>query len=120
MPPNAMKQKFKTYLRSHRRRWGLSQREVVYLIGLKSPSLVSRIELESYRPKLPVAFACHVIFGVPVNELFPGVYSEVEDAVMRRAYKLYNRLQGNPSATTRTKLDLLEQVLKRAAARNAT
>jgi DNA-binding XRE family transcriptional regulator len=115
-----MKQKFKTYLRSHRRRWGLTQRELAYLLGLKNASVVSRIELEGRHPKLPVALACHVVFGTPISELFPGLLTEIEDAVLRRAYKLYDRLQGRTAAATPTKLDLLEQVLKRAAARNAT
>jgi len=87
---------------------------------LKNASVVSRIELEGRHPKLPIALACHVVFGTPIAELFPGFLTEIEDAVLRRAYKLYDRMQGNSSAATRTKLDLLEQVLKRASARNAT
>ena len=51
--------------------------------------------------------------------MFPGIYSETEDAVMRQAYALYELLQGQRSPATKTKLDFLEDVLARAAARNA-
>jgi DNA-binding XRE family transcriptional regulator len=114
-----MKQKFKTYLRAQRRRWGLTQREVAYLLGYRYPSAIWRIEREGREPTLSIAFACHILFDTPITDLFPGLAAEIEDAILRRAYKLYDRLQGNPSRTTKAKLDLLEQMLKRAAARNA-
>jgi DNA-binding XRE family transcriptional regulator len=116
--PDGMNQRVTSYLRSHRRRWGLTQGEVAYLLGLKNGSVVSRIERERRRPKLPVALACQVVFDIPTVELFPGLFTEVEDAVMRRTYHLHERLQGNQSASTRTKLDLLDEVLKRAVHRN--
>jgi DNA-binding XRE family transcriptional regulator len=115
-----MKQRFKTYLRSHRRRWGLTQKEVAYLLGFKEGSTVSRIEREGKVPSLAVAFACYVLFGIPLADLFPGLHSEMEDAVLRRAYKLYDQLQGAKSTATPTKLNLLERMPKRAAERNAT
>jgi transcriptional regulator with XRE-family HTH domain len=114
-----MKQKFKTYLRAQRRRWGLTQGELAYLLGYRYPSAIWRIERDGRQPTLSIAFACHVIFGTPVVQLFPGRVTEIEDAVLRRSYKLHERLQGNPSRVTKAKLDLLEQVLKRAVARNA-
>jgi hypothetical protein len=45
--------------------------------------------------------------------LFPELFSGVRDAVRRRARELYDELQGNPSKTTRAKLDFLEEVLER-------
>ena len=113
-----MKQQFKTYLRAQRRQWGLTQRELAFLLGYRYASAVWRIERDGREPTLSIAFACHILFDTPVAQLFPGLVSEIEDAILRRAYKLYDRLQGNPSRTTKAKLDLLEQVLKRAAARN--
>src|ERR1043166_6090470 len=114
-----MKQKFKTYLRAQRRRWGLTQREVAYLLGYRYPSAIWRIEREGREPTLSIAFACHILFDTPITELFPGLATEIEDAILRRAYNLYERLQGTPSRTTKAKLHLLEHMLKRAAARNA-
>jgi DNA-binding XRE family transcriptional regulator len=113
-----MNHKITSYLRSHRRRWGLTQRELAYLLGIKNGSVVSRMERQRRRPNLLVALACQVVFDIQTVKMFPGLFSEIEDAVMRRAYKLYDRLQGNKAASTRTKLDLLEDVLKRAVRRN--
>jgi DNA-binding XRE family transcriptional regulator len=114
-----MKQKFKNYLRAQRRRWGLTQGELAYLLGYRYPSAIWRIERDGREPTLSIAFACHILFDTPVAQLFPGLVTDIEGAILRRAYKLYDRLQGNPSRTTKAKLDLLEQVLKRAVARNA-
>ena len=113
-----MKPKLKRYLRSYRRRWGLTQGELAYLIGLKSGTAVSRMERHGRKPTLPVALACHALFGIPPSELFPADFAEIEDAVMRRSYKLYERLQGRTSRATKTKLDFLEEVLARAKERN--
>lgn len=106
------------YLHTHRRQWGLTEEELAFLLGSKSASVVSRLERRERDPSLRAAFACHFIFGVAPDELFPKLYAEVEDAVMRRAIELHERLQGNPSKTTRAKLDLLEDALNRAKERN--
>ena len=37
-----MKPKLKIYLRSYRRRWGLSQSDLAHLVGLKSGTTISR------------------------------------------------------------------------------
>src|SRR5262245_45414563 len=113
-----MKPKLKNYLRSYRLRWGLTQTELAYLVGLLSGTTISRIERHLQKPSLLIALACHAIFGIPPVELFPAVFGEVEEDVMRRAYGLYERLQGSKSAATKTKLDCLEEALARAKARN--
>lgn len=113
-----MEQRLKNYLWSRRVRWGFTQAELAYLLGLKSGSVVSRIEGQNRQPALAVALACQVLFDSAPGELFPGVYSEVEDAVVRRAHELHESLQGKPSKATKTKLDFLEKVLAQAAARN--
>jgi len=113
-----MEPRLKSYLRSYRLRWGLTQAELAYLVGLKSGSVVSRIERLKRQPGLMVALACQVIFGTPPLELFPGIFSEIEAAVMRRAYALYENLQGTTSRAAKTKLNLLEDILARATARD--
>ena len=39
-----MAERLKTYLRPLRRRWGLTQRELAFLIGIKNGTVISRIE----------------------------------------------------------------------------
>jgi transcriptional regulator with XRE-family HTH domain len=105
------------YLHTHRRQWGVTQEELAFLFGSKSASVVSRLERREHNPSLKAAFACQVIFGIASDELFPKLYAEVEDAVMRRAHELHERLQGTPSKATRVKLELLEDAPRRAKER---
>jgi hypothetical protein len=75
------------------------------------------VEHHKRQPSLTVAFACQIIFGTPPTELFPGLFAEIEEDVMARAYDLYERLQGHPSKAARIKLDFLEEMFARVKAR---
>jgi len=108
-----MAQRLKVYLRTLRRRSGLTQREFAFLLGLKHGAAVSRIERSKRAPSLVWARASVLVFGTRARELFPGIFSEVHEAVLRRVYELYEELQGNTSKATRAKLDFLEEVLAR-------
>ena|ERR1043166_1208033 len=109
-----MKRPLKTYLRTFRRRWGLTQKELAFLIGAESPTTISRIEQLKRLPNLAAGLACLVIFDTTAFEIFPGLFADVREAVLSRARELYEELQGDPSPTTRTKLDFLEKVLAQA------
>ena len=108
-----MDQRPRTYLRPLRRRWGLTQKELAFLIGAKGGPAVSRIEGGTRTPSRATAFACAVVFGTTLPELFPDLSSLIHEDVRRRATELYEELQGNPSKITRQKLDFLELVLAR-------
>lgn len=106
-----MEQPLKTYLRTFRRRWGLTQKELAFLIGAESSTTISRIEQLKRVPSLAASFACLVVFNATEYEMFPGLLAEVREGVLARAGELYDELQGDPSPSTRTKLDFLERVL---------
>jgi DNA-binding XRE family transcriptional regulator len=108
-----MVQKFRSYLRPVRRRWGFTQGELAFLIGYKTGKSISRIEALKQKPSVEAAFACAVIFNAAPLKLFPGTFSDIEQAVLARATQLYDELQGDPSKTTRLKLDFLEALLDR-------
>ena len=80
------------YLRMHRKRMGLSQKDVAYLLGCRSGAKVSRYERFAREPTLRTAIACEAVFNTPIRKLFAGVYEEVERAVERRARVLARRL----------------------------
>jgi transcriptional regulator with XRE-family HTH domain len=109
-----MDQRLKSYLRPLRRRWGFTQREIAFLIGVKSGTAVSRMEGSKRNPSLSVMLAVAFIFNASLEELFPSLMSEQYEALLRRARELYEQLQGDPSKTTRLKLDFLEKLLARA------
>ena len=88
----AMSKPLENYLRTYRKRAGLSQMEVAYLLGAQSGSKVSRYERLARRPTLETAFAFEIIFGATGADLFAGVHAEVEHEVKKRARRLKRKL----------------------------
>jgi len=101
------------YLRTHRLAWGLTVTELASLIGLRSRSHMSRIEHSKRAPKVEVALACQVIFGLPPSAMFPHVFSQVEDRVMWNIYQLHLALENTTSLAGIRKRELCELALKR-------
>jgi len=66
--------KLHNYLRTYRKRAGLSQREMALLLGCRSTDKVSKYECFRRLPALQTAFAYEATFHVPVRELFAGVF----------------------------------------------
>jgi transcriptional regulator with XRE-family HTH domain len=114
-----MKKKLDCYLVSYRRRWGFTQPELSFLLGHRSASVVSRLELGLRQPSLETAFAFEVIFGVPAAELFPSLFDSTEEEVLTRAYDLYERFQDDPSKVARLKFQILKEAFERAKARDS-
>jgi transcriptional regulator with XRE-family HTH domain len=102
------------YLRSHRLRWGLSQKELAYLLGWDRPDVISRIEMKHRSPTLALAIACFILFGTPAPQLFPDLSASIEALVMARVWDMYERIQGDPSRRTKRKIELLEDAIARA------
>jgi transcriptional regulator with XRE-family HTH domain len=86
--------KLDNYLRMYRKRAGLSQDEVAYLLGGNSGTKTSRYERFRRMPSLETALAYEAIYGVPARELFAGVAARAEHVVKRRARILDKRLGG--------------------------
>ena len=82
-------------MRTCRKRSGLSQEEVSFLLGSQSGAQLSRYENLSREPSLATAFACQAVFRVPAHELFPGIYTVVELKVRRRANVLHGKLDSD-------------------------
>src|SRR5216683_4960809 len=72
------------YLRTHRKRAGLSQQEASRLVGLKNRLLFARYEQYRCEPSLRVALACEQLFGVPASKLFAGVTTAVAKSTRKR------------------------------------
>ena len=60
-------------------------------MGRKRSDKVSAHERRLYEPNLRTAFAYQVLYGVPVHELFPQVYNEVEQTLQKQARRLSER-----------------------------
>jgi transcriptional regulator with XRE-family HTH domain len=85
------------YLRTHRKKSGLSQKDLGKLLGYDDPGQVSRHERAVRIPPLRTAIAYEVIFRVPVAVIFAGmsdaIAREVEAKLKRMSASLHNASQ---------------------------
>ncbi|MGD0904706.1 MAG: helix-turn-helix transcriptional regulator [Terracidiphilus sp.] len=81
------------YLRYHRKRSGLSQREIAQLLGYPDQETVSRHERSYSVPPLIIALSYQAIFRVPVSDLFPGPYETTKRKIEERIAKMEHNLQ---------------------------
>lgn len=80
-------------LRAYRKRSGLSQREVSFLLGVKHGAKVSRYENRRRIPPLRTALAYAIILDVPLPRLFPDLQKEVQTEVDGRIRQLRAKLE---------------------------
>lgn len=106
-----------SYIRTHRRKWALTQKELAFLLGRKSSAHISKLEQAKRSPTVDVILACKILFGVSSGQLLPKLYEEVENEVMARAAELYEKLEGKQSRSAARKKEFLSEVLKRAITR---
>ncbi len=86
--------KLENYLRTHRRKAGLSQRQLGQLLGYTNEAQVSRHERSQAVPLLVIAFGYQVIFRVPASSLFPRIYEDARQAIEERLGQLEINLHG--------------------------
>ena len=105
--------KLENYLRAYRKRSGLTQREVAFLLGCENGAQVSRYEKRRRVPPLRMALACEAVFGVPAAELFGGMREGVGKVIGKRLMELRSRLQAKNSAgIKKSEVRLTEQKLR--------
>ncbi len=103
------------YLRTYRKRSGLSQREVGFLLGARFGTHVSRYERFTRIPPLPSAVALGVVFHAPLDTLFAGTVRAAEQDTARRIARLIRRLEAaEPSRVRDRKLAALRSVTEHA------
>lgn len=89
------------HLRRHRKRAGLSQREIGALLGYKSQWQISRHERSETIPPLLTALAYQVIFQIPVSVIFSPMHGAVLETIEHNLAALERNLTENenrPSA----------------------
>jgi transcriptional regulator with XRE-family HTH domain len=107
-----MKPQLASHVRLHRRRSGLSQRELASIIGTLGPVGVSRHERSTAMPRFLVAVGYELVFNVPLAELFPGVYETLRSDIEARLSSLEEELHestatGREAALIARKLEWL-------------
>ena len=108
-----MQQPFSIYLRTYRKKFGLTQREAAFLVGMETGQIVSRHESKLRIPGLKTAIAYQTVFDVPLRALLPELYREVEKVVLQRAHQLRDKLRAEPrSQRNEHKLRCVEQIIQ--------
>ena len=106
-----MSYKLQNYLRTYRKRSGLSQDEMAFLLGCRTGTKVSRYERFARKPALETALAYRAIFGAPVEDVFAGVYQKVEKRISSRAQFLTRKLnRATPDRMATRKLEILQAI----------
>ena len=110
------RRELKNYLRTYRKRSGLAQGDVSYLVKARTKGEWSRYERALRQPSLRTAFACEKALGVPVTRLFAGLRKSVGDETIERMQRLESRLKTtgntlNPARRLARKLQWLGQRL---------
>lgn len=104
-------------LRTHRLKCGLSQKDLAALVPRIGHNRVSSVERHIRPPNAREILAYRVIFGALSEKIFPGLVSDVEEAVARNAYRLHQKLAKDKSEAAARKRLFLEAILARAAKR---
>jgi transcriptional regulator with XRE-family HTH domain len=103
--------KLENYLRTYRKKSGLSQEEVAFLLDCKNATKVSRYERFARKPSLETLFAYEVVFGAPARELFAGAYQKVEKRISNRAQLLARKVsRATPDKMAPRKLQILKAI----------
>ena len=113
-----MRKRSYSFVRAHRRQWGLSQNELAMLLGIASSTTVSRIERSVRKPTTTVLVACCILFGLPAPELFSSLHEEIEEVIGTAAKNLFDSLEGKTDKQSVHKRQFLEQVLSRLISSN--
>ena len=114
-PPrvNLRSKRTQNLMRVLRRRMGLTQREIAFLLGYESESHVSRLESGSRTPRLPELLVIELVFGAAAAAMFPHVHRAVTDIVRGRLERLRRRTKRLKPAPPRVayKIAQLDRVL---------
>lgn len=79
------KNKIQNRLWLTRKRRGLQQKQVAYLLNHRNVDQISRYENGSRMPTLLAALKLEIIFGVPVRLLFPDLHEQLRAEIRERA-----------------------------------
>lgn len=88
-----MTQRLPNYVRTFRKKAGLSQRELGLILGYRDEGEVSRHEHFKAVPPLELALRYEALFHVPVSTIFAGLYNAAARDTERRMNRLETTLK---------------------------
>jgi transcriptional regulator with XRE-family HTH domain len=103
------------YLRRERRKRGLTQDELAWLVGFETAdgTCISRYERFQRQPTVDVMLACQFIFDAEIGSLFAGTYDNVKFVVSQRAAELTAQVEKQrPGPARDRKLEILRALVE--------
>lgn len=98
---------------SLRKRSGLIQDDIAYLLSYQDGSALSQLEKGRCNVSLRIALAYQVLFGLAPKKLFPRKFDGAEKGVRTRAGMLARQLQKEePSPSLTRRIALLQEIEK--------
>jgi len=91
--------KLGSYLRTHRLKSGLTQKDVAALLGLETGSTISRIEKSNHIPSVKVILGYCVLFEARPQELVPRNILDIENTIHAGAHALGRELMKRPKTS---------------------
>lgn len=79
-----MTEKLPNYIRTHRKKAGLSQRDLGQALGYPDEGQVARHETFDTVPPLEMALRYEAVFHIPVSQIFGGLYESAKASVQKR------------------------------------
>jgi transcriptional regulator with XRE-family HTH domain len=98
-------QRLDNYLRSYRKKSGLTQSEVGFLLGRANGALISRYEKRRRLPPLHIALALEALLGIPVSQLFAGIHEGAQHDLRKRILALRAQLQSRTATGSEALVD---------------
>ncbi|MCB2189762.1 MAG: helix-turn-helix domain-containing protein [Deltaproteobacteria bacterium] len=89
-----------SYFKTYRLESGLTQKDLTFLLSLKSCSAISRIEKNIQRPTLKIVMAYCNIFSADVDSLVPTLSDDINKSIIKRAPLLANNLEKQPKTSS--------------------
>ena len=83
----------RNYLKTHRLKSGLSQRELGNLLGYKDAGQISRHELSKSLPPLTVALGYEAIFRVSITAIFADIRESIGRDIEERVLAMQKALK---------------------------
>lgn len=108
--------KYFNYAKTCRKKTGLSQNEVAYLLGLKSSHFISQTELGNEIPALSRCILYHILCDKQVDKIFPDLSEKFALDIFKRIAKLSKQLQKKrQSESVKRKIMNLDSIAERIA-----
>jgi DNA-binding XRE family transcriptional regulator len=89
-----IKNKYTNRTAHYRRRWHLTQKQVLRLMGEEERSRLWDLEAGRSLPSLKTAFKLSAIFRVPVEFLYPDLYIGLRETIRKREVGMPHGQQG--------------------------